>query len=151
MVSIEQGLSLFKAFDFLNASGNLMILISDGRDDQLRFRGQMLDDMVLQARRSQIPIFMIRTAWKADLGDVPQDKIWQAAVERTGVRFYPAPNEDAILHAIDEIDRLSAGRIDVRRYTSERPQFSGYMLIAVALWVTAGAMKIGIPVFRTFP
>jgi len=30
--AIEQGTSLFKAFDFLEASGNLLILFTDGQD-----------------------------------------------------------------------------------------------------------------------
>ena len=75
-------------------------------------------------------------------GDVKQDAIWQPAIEQTGGRFYAAPDEAAILRALDEIDRLSAGRIDVREYTSQRPQFSGYALIAVALWLTAGAIEV---------
>lgn len=151
IVGIEQGLSLFKAFNFLNASGNLMVLITDGRDDQLRLKGQELDAMMLEARRNKIPIYMIRTAAKMKFGEVAQDPLWQAAVERTGGRFYAAADEDAILQAVSDIDRLSAGRIDVRRYTSERPQFSGYALIAVCLWLTAGALKFGVPHFRTFP
>ena len=34
---------------------------------------------------------------------------------------------------MEDIDRLSAGRIDVREYTAYEPRFSGYALIAVAL------------------
>jgi hypothetical protein len=60
-------------------------------------------------------------------------------------------NEDDILRAVREIDRLSPGRIDVREYTSQRPRFSGYALIAVALWLLAGTLKLGVPYFRTFP
>ena len=37
--SIEQGLALFKAFDFLNASGNLMLIFTDGSDDTERSSG----------------------------------------------------------------------------------------------------------------
>jgi hypothetical protein len=84
-------------------------------------------------------------------GDVKQDKIWRAAVERTGGRFYPAPDETSILRAVDDINQVSAGRIDVREYTSQRPQFSGYALIAVLLWLAAGALKFGFRQFRTFP
>jgi hypothetical protein len=70
---------------------------------------------------------------------------------RTGGRFYAAPDEAAILRALDEIDRLTAGRIDVREYSAQRPRFSGYALIAVALWLAAGALKLGVPYFSTFP
>jgi hypothetical protein len=39
----------------------------------------------------------------------------------------------------------------VREYSAQRPRFSGFALIAVALWLAAGAMKLVFPYFRTFP
>ena len=149
--SIDQALGLFKAFDFLNASGNLMLVFTDGRDDQATLKGRQLDDLMADARKFKIPIYMIRTASNMKLNDLPQDKLWKAAVEASGGRFYPAADEDDILLAVDEIDRLSPGRLDVREYTSQRPRFSGYALIAVALWLSAGMLKLGSPYFRTFP
>jgi hypothetical protein len=148
---IEQGTALFKAFDFLNASGNLMLIFSDGRDDQVAIRGTNLDALVDLARTNKVPIYMIRTAWNMKFGDVRQDKIWRPAIERTGGRFYAAPDESAILQALDEIDRLSVGRIERREYTANRPRFAGYTLIAAALWLTAAVMKFGVPYFSTFP
>ena len=148
---LEQGVSLFKTFDFLNASGNMMLIFTDGRDDEVKFRGQALDAMMAEAGRNHIPIHMIRTAYGMKFGDIAEDKIWRAAIERTGGRFYPAPDEPSILRAVDDIDRLSAGRIDVREYTSQRPQFSGYALVAVLLWLTAAGLKFGFRQFRTFP
>ena len=148
---IDQALSLFKTFDFLNASGNLIILFTDGRDDEIKFRGTTLDAMMLSAGKNHIPIYMIRTAFGMKFGEVPQDKLWKAAMERTGGRFYATPDEPSIIKAIEEIDRLSAGKIDVREYTSQRPQFAGYVLIAVGFWLTAALLKFGVPQFRTFP
>jgi hypothetical protein len=72
-------------------------------------------------------------------------------VERTGGRFYAASDESTLVNAVNEIDRLSAGRIDVRHYSSERPRFSGYALIAVGLWLLAGGLKLGFRSFQTFP
>ena len=80
---------------------------------------------------------MIRTAFNMKHGEVPTDKIWKAAVERTGGRFYRGRQRRPILSADAEIDKLSAGRIDVREYTAQRPRFGGYALIAVALWLSA--------------
>jgi hypothetical protein len=94
---------------------------------------------------------MIRTAFNMQFGAVAQDRLWKDAVERTGGRFYPAADEDAILNAIKEIDRLSPGRIDVHHYTAQRPRFAGYVLIAIALWLPAAALKLGFRHFRTFP
>ena len=148
---IEQGTQLFNAFDFLNASGNLMVIFSDGRDTQVILKERSLDDLVAEARKYEIPVYMVRTAFGKQLGDVNADPLWKAAVERTGGRFYPAADEAAILRAVNEIDRLSAGRIDVREYTVHRPRFSGYALVAVALWLAAGVLKLGFGYFRTFP
>jgi hypothetical protein len=148
---IEEGTALFRAFDFLNASGNLMVIFSDGQDAQVALKGRSLDNIVDEARRYQIPVYMIRTVYKMMLGDVAADRIWKAAVERTGGRFYPAADEEDILKAVREIDRVSAGRIEVREYTAHRPRFSGYALIAVGLWLLAAVLKLSVPYFRTFP
>lgn len=147
----EVGLNLFKTFDFLNASGNLMVIFTDGRDDQLTLRGRRLDDLVAEARRYQIPVYMIRIAFNMEQGKLPQDLLWKAAVERTGGRFYAASNEDAILRAERDIDRLSAGQISLQEYSSERPRFEGFGLMAVGLWAVAAALKLGSRVFLTFP
>ena len=38
--AIEQGIGLFKAFDFLDAAGNLMVIFSDGEDTQVMLHGR---------------------------------------------------------------------------------------------------------------
>jgi hypothetical protein len=148
---IDQALQLFKSFDFLNASGNLMIVITDGRDSELSRQNRPIENLINEARRSHIPVFMIRTAYKMPFGRVQQDKTWKDVVERTGGRFYAAPDEDAIIQAIAEIDRLSPGKIDVRQYSVQRPRFGGFALIAAACWMIAAAMKLGFRTFRSFP
>jgi hypothetical protein len=107
--------------------------------------------MVLEAQRAKLPMYMIRTAAKMKLGDIKQDAVWQPAITKTGGRFYAAPDEASILKALDEIDKLTAGRIDIHEYSAQRPRFSGYALVAVALWLVAGALKVGVPLFSTFP
>jgi hypothetical protein len=144
-------LQLFKAFDFVNASGNLMIVFTDGRDSELNRMGRPLESLVAEARRYRIPVYMIRTAYNQPFGRVQQDAIWQSLVERTGGRFYAAPDEESILKALVEIDRLSPGKIDVRQYSVQRPRYAGFALIAVILWVMAAVMKLGFSTFRSFP
>jgi Ca-activated chloride channel family protein len=148
---IDQAVQLFKAFDFVNASGNLMILFTDGRDSELDRQGRPLDALVAESRRYQIPVYMIRTANNMGFGRVEQDKIWKPVVERTGGRFYAASDEASILTALREIDRLTPGRIDVREYSIERPRYAGYALLAAAVWLVAAALKLAVPAFRTFP
>jgi hypothetical protein len=148
---IEQGLQLFRTFDLLDASGNLMIIFTDGNDGETLFRGRTLDDLVAEARANEIPIYMVRLGFEKRLGDIQWDALWKPTVERTGGRFYAAADETTIMRAVDDIDRRSAGQIDVHQYASERPRFSGYALVAVALWFTAGVLKLGFRAFRTFP
>ena len=148
---ISEAAKLFKAFDFADASGNLMVIFSDGIDDQLQVRGATIDRAVATARQSAIPVYMIRVGFKRKFGDVREDRLWRPAVERTGGRFYAASDEDTILRAVQDIDRLSAGRIDVREYTAYQPRFAGYALAAVALWLSAMVLKLGFRSFRTFP
>lgn len=149
--AINEGTQLFRTFDFLNASGNLMVLFTDGQDTQAVLDGRPLDDIMAEARQYKIPVYMIRLGLNRGFGDVVPDSLWKWAVERTGGRFFPAANEDTILQAVHEIDRLSAGMIEVRRYSVGRPRFSPYALAAVALWLMAAALKVSAPVFRTFP
>ena len=148
---IDQGTQLFKAFNFVNASGNLMIVFTDGRDSELNRANKPLDDLVNEARTLKIPVHMIRTAYNYRLGEVPQDKIWKATVERTGGRFYAAYDDESLSNALSEIDRLSPGRIDVREYSVQRPRFGAFALAAAALWLLAAVLKLGFGVFRTFP
>ncbi len=46
------------------------------------------------------------------------DDIWKPAIEATGGKFYAAGDEAAILNAIKDIDRRSAGRVDVKLYST---------------------------------
>jgi Ca-activated chloride channel family protein len=148
---INQSIQLFKTFNFISASGNAMIIFTDGRDSELNRQGVPIDAMVAEARRYRIPVYMIRTAYNMPFGKVQQDKIWQPVIERTGGRFYAAADEDAIIQAIAEIDRLSPGRIETREYSVQRPRYAGFVLAAVALWLMAALLKLTVPTFRTFP
>lgn len=149
--AIHQGLQLFSAFDFLNASGNLMVLFTDGDDTQAMLQGRSLDSIMAGARQNKIPVYMVRMAYSKSLGDQVPDKMWQAAIRRTGGRFYAAANEETIIRAVREIDQLAPGRIDVREYTTQKPRFAGFALIAVGCWLAAAAAKLGLRYFRTFP
>lgn len=149
--AITQATRLFKVFDFLNASGNLMVIFSDGQDTQTLLNGQSIDAIMADARRYKIPVYFIRMAYNKSTGGLLPDEIWKRAVERTGGRFYAGSDEKTILRAVHEIDRLAPGRIDMREYVVRRPRFAGLLLIAIVLWITAAALKLGPRQFRTFP
>jgi hypothetical protein len=148
---IDQATQLFRTFDFTNASGNLMIVFTDGRDSQLNRQKADLDRIVGEARTWKIPVYMMRTAYNRREGEILQDKIWKATVEQTGGRFYAAYDDESIERALREIDRLSPGRIETREYSVRRPRFAGWTLIAVGLWLTGALLKLNFGVFRTFP
>lgn len=149
--AIEQGVELFRAFDFLNASGNLMVLFTDGQDRQVTINGTPVSEILAQARRASIPVYLIRTSYSKSLGGLVPDAIWKPAVEATGGRFYAASDEATILRAVHEIDRLSAGKVAVTQYSTEQPRFAMFALIAVGLWTVALALKLTVPYFQTFP
>jgi len=149
--AIEQGTSLFKAFDFLEASGNLLILFTDGQDTQVMLHGRSVNEIVEGAKATKIPVYMIRTSYNKGLGAVLPDDIWKPAIEATGGKFYPAGDEAAVLNAIKDIDQRSAGRVDIKRYSSQQPKFSGYAFIAASLWMVALTLQLTVPYFRKFP
>src|SRR5262245_26264597 len=148
---IDQATQLFKTFDFVNASGNLMIVLTDGRDSQLNQQTGALERMVSETRAWRITVYMMRTAYNRREGEVLQDKIWRATVERTGGRFYAVYDDDSVARALREIDRLSPGRIETREYSVARPRYVGFALIATGLWLIAALLKLNFGVFRTFP
>ena len=149
--AIDQGVGLFKAFDFLDAAGNVMVIFSDGMDAEVLQDGRTTFDVLREARRAEIPVYFIRVGRPdAPQGVVP-DGAWEAAVARTGGRFYSAADEGTIVRAMREIDRQSAGRIEMRQYTTQVPRYAPFALAAVVLWTFALALRLATPWFTTFP
>jgi Ca-activated chloride channel family protein len=149
--AIDQGVGLFRAFDFLDAVGNVMVIFSDGMDAEVLQDGRSTLDVLREARRAEIPVYFIRAGRPdAAQGNVP-DAVWEAAVARTGGRFYSAADEATIVRAIHEIDRQAAGRIQVRQYSTQIPRYAPFAFAAVALWTLALALRLATPWFTTFP
>ncbi len=149
--AIEQGIDLFRAFDFLKASGNAMIIFSDGQDTQVMVHGRSVTDILHSATEAHIPVYFIRTSYNKGAGAVVADEIWKPAVERTGGKFYAGANEQAILDAIHDIDRLSGGKIEVTEYTVQQARFSPYAAAAFGFCIVALALRLVFPCFRRFP
>jgi hypothetical protein len=149
--AIDQAVSLFQVFDYLDASGNVMVIFSDGMDAEVLQDGRSTLDVLREARRTEIPVFFIRTS-RADApqGVVP-DSVWQAAVARTGGHFYAAADEATIVRAIQEIDKQSAGRIEMRQYSTRLPRYAPFAFAAVALWTLALSLRLATPWFAKFP
>jgi hypothetical protein len=149
--AVEQGTRLFKAFDFLDASGNILLLFSDGEDAGVITRGRSVAAVVDDAIAAKIPVYFVRINHDKELGAIIPDSVWKSAVERTGGRFYAAATEATILQAIRDVDRASTGRIDVKQYVTQRAWFGPFALIAAGMWTLALSLMLTVPYFRTFP
>jgi Ca-activated chloride channel family protein len=148
---IEESVALFKAFNFLDASGNLLVIFTDGEDTHVVVHGRSLDDILQAAIDAKVPVYLVRVNYDRAKGKVIPDDIWIPAVEKTGGQFFAASDEDTLLAAIAEIDRVSAGTISVRQYSSQRPQFGPFALVAAMFWTAAIASKLMVPQFQKFP
>ncbi|MBM3778024.1 MAG: VWA domain-containing protein [Acidimicrobiia bacterium] len=149
--AVEQGTRLFETFDFLDASGNILVLLSDGEDAGVITKGRSVTDVVNGAIAAKIPIYFIRVNHNKALGAIIPDAVWKTAVERTGGKFYAAATEQTILQAIRDVDRASTGRIDITEYVTQQPRFGPFALLALACWSAALVSRLAVPYCRTFP
>ncbi len=149
--AMDESIGLFKAFNFLDASGNLMVIFTDGEDTRAIVNGRTLDEIVQSSVDAKIPVYFVRTNYERSKGKVIPDELWIPAVEKTGGRFYAADNEESLLNAIKDIDDVSAGTIRTRQYTSQRPRFALFAFIAACCWMGAAAAKLTVPQFQKLP
>ncbi len=149
--ALEESIEIFKAFDFLEASGNLMVIFTDGEDTTRIVHGRSLDDILKSAVDNRIPLYFVRTNYDKDFGEGIPDAQWRAAVEKTGGRYYVAKDESSLIAAINDIDREAVGAISARQYTSQQPRFMLFALAAALLWTGATAMKVITPYFSRIP
>ena len=149
--ALEESIEIFKAFDFLEASGNLMVIFTDGEDTTSIVHGRSLDDILKSAVDNGIPLYFVRVNYGKAFGDGIPDAQWQAAVERTGGRFYVARDEASLLDAVHDIDRAAVGAIQVTRYTSRQPRFAVPALAAAGCFLLAAVLRLAVPQFSTFP
>ena len=115
------------------------------------FHGKTVQEIMSGAMQTKIPVYMVRTSYNKTLGGVLPDDIWKPAVEATGGKFYAAENEAVIFDAIKDIDRRSAGRVDIHRYSTQRPKFGPYAFMATGFWTVALFLQLTVPYFRKFP
>ena len=58
--AVEQAVGLFQAFDYLDAAGNLMVIFTDGADADVLENGKTVDDVLADAQRTKIPVYLIK-------------------------------------------------------------------------------------------
>jgi hypothetical protein len=149
--AIDRATGLFKAFNFLDAAGNVMVIFSDGEDTQVTRGANSLKDVLDAAVAAKIPVYLIRTRKGKRLGDMIPDAIWKPSVEATGGRFYAAATEEDVIRAIREIDDRSAGTIEMKQYAVRQPRFVAFASLTGAFWAVSLLMKVTVPYFNRFP
>jgi hypothetical protein len=149
--ALEESIEIFKSFDFLDSSGNLMVIFTDGEDTTSIVHGRSLDDILKSAVDNKIPLYFVRTNYEKEFGQGIPDAKWRAAVEKTGGRYYVAKNEASLIAAVDDINHEAAGAIAARHYTSQEPRFTLFALAAFACWTGAAGLKVGTPWFGRIP
>jgi hypothetical protein len=149
--ALEQSIAIFEAFDFLEASGNLMVIFTDGEDTTSLVHGRTLDEILKSAVDHRIPLYFVRTNYGKAFGDGIPDEQWQAAVERTGGRYYVARDEQTLLAAVHDIDRAAVGAIQTTEYASREPRFAVFALGAAGCWLLAALLTLTVPQFSSFP
>ena len=149
--ALEESIEIFRAFDFLEASGNLMVIFTDGEDTTRIVHGRSLDDILKSAVDNRIPLYFVRTNYDKEFGEGIPDAQWRAAVEKTGGRYYVAKDEASLLAAVNDIDREAVGTIAARQYTSQQPRFTVFALAAMLLWTGAATLKVLTPYFSRLP
>jgi Mg-chelatase subunit ChlD len=149
--AVEQAVGLFQAFDYLDAAGNLMLILTDGADADVLENGKTVDDVLSEAQRAKIPVFLIKIGGNLMQKRTVADELWISAVRKTGGEFFSGGDEDTIMRAIQAIDRRGAGMIEMKQYSTERPRYAVFALTAAGLWCAALLLRFTIPTFQTFP
>ena len=149
--AVNEGVELFRAFEFEKAAGNVIVIFSDGLDSQVVVDHVSTASVLKTAIQTKIPVYFIRVTDESRLEANNPDASWASAVAKTGGRFYAAAGEGTILRAIDDIDKASVGEISVARYSTQENRFAAFSTIAVVLWAIAAVMKLTLPWFSRFP
>ena len=146
--AVTETVELYKAFNFMDASGNLMVLFSDGEDSNYQVGNRTLDEVMQLAIDAKIPVYFVRTNYDKEEGQIIPDERWIPAIEKTGGKFYAASSEDTLIKAIEDIDRLATGTIQFRQYSSQQPRFAVFALLAAAFWAASALLKLALPYFE---
>ncbi len=149
--AVEQAVGLFQAFDYLDAAGNLMVIFTDGADADVLENGKTVDDVLAEAQRAKIPVYLIKIGGNIQNKRSVADELWIGAVKKTGGEFFSGADEATIIRSIQAIDRRAAGTIEMKQYSTERPRYAVFALTAAALWCAALLLRFTVPTFQTFP
>jgi Ca-activated chloride channel family protein len=149
--AIEESVELFKRFNFLDASGNLLVIFSDGEDTLAAVHGRSLDDIIKSAVDSGVPVYFVRMNYDKRLGEHIPDAMWREAVETTGGKFFAASDERSLLAAIREIDEVSGGTVKLTEYSAQQTRFGPFAFAALCCFLLAATAKLAVPQLQKLP
>ncbi|MDO8679668.1 MAG: vWA domain-containing protein [Acidobacteriota bacterium] len=149
--AVEQSVGLFQAFDYLDSAGNLMVIFTDGADADVLENGKTVDDVLGEAMRAKIPVYLIKIGGNIANKRSVADDLWINAVQKTGGKFFSGADEQMIVESIRAIDRSSPGKIELKQYSTERPRYAPFALTGAAFWCLALLVRFTVPTFQTFP
>ena len=115
------------------------------------FDGKTVDDVLSEAQKAKIPVYLIKIGGNIQNKRSVADELWIGAVKKTGGEFFSGGDEATIIRAIQAIDRRAAGKIEMKQYSTERPRYAPFAMIAALLWCAALLLRFTIPTFQTFP
>ncbi|OFW46328.1 MAG: hypothetical protein A3J29_17650 [Acidobacteria bacterium RIFCSPLOWO2_12_FULL_67_14b] len=149
--AVEQAVGLFQAFDYLDSAGNLLVIFTDGADADVLENGKTVDDVLAEATRAKIPVYLIKIGGNIANKRSVADELWINAVQKTGGKFFSGADEAMIIESIRAIDRSSPGKIDIKQYSTERPRYAPFALAGAGFWCLALLLRFTVPTFQTFP
>ena len=141
MKAIDEGVDLFNAFDFLDSTGNIMVIFSDGQDNNVQIGKMSLDQVLKKAVDNKVPVYMIRTAYARGLFDVVPDQVWKKAIDATGGSFTLRRARKRSCRRSRKSMRPRPAGSSVREYEVKQPRYMKFALAAVVLWTVALAYR----------
>ena len=128
-----------------------MVIFTDGEDTTSIVHGRSLDDILKSAVDNKIPLYFVRTNYDKEFGEGIPDAKWQAAVEKTGGRYYVVRERSQPARG-DRRHRSRSRRRDPRDPLHEpAAAFTLFALAAAACWATAAGLKLGLARFQHLP
>ena len=147
--AIDQIVGLFKAFNFLDASGNIMVIFSDGEDTHSQLDGQEpRRHRAGGGRREDSGLFGPHQLRQGRRARSFPTRCGFRRSRRPAASSTPPAAKTALLAAIEDIDKVSTGTIQVKQYSSQQPRFAIFAMIALGCWSAAIALKLVVPHFQ---
>src|SRR4029450_13213554 len=76
---LNEAVELFRAFDFLDSAGNLIVIFSDGQDSTAQMGERTLYDVLQDDTNNKVPVYFVRSSFNRGMGGIVADEMWRDA------------------------------------------------------------------------